>query len=77
MTERLKNFIDGAWVSSKAAETLQVLNPASVEVLAEVPLSPAAEVHEAAEVAARAFVDWRRTPVTDRVQPLFRLKKLM
>lgn len=77
MTERLKNYIAGAWVDSKAAETLAVLNPASCEVLAEVPLSPAAEVQQAATAAAEAWELWRRTPVTDRVQPLFRLKALL
>ena len=77
MSERLRNFIDGAWSPSTAAETLSVLNPASTAVLAEVPLSPAADVVKAAEVAARAFVGWRRTPVGDRIQPLFKLKTLL
>ena len=77
MSERLQNFIDGAWSPSTAAETLSVLNPASTAVLAEVPLSPAADVVKAAEVAARAFVGWRRTPVGDRIQPLFKLKTLL
>ena len=56
---------------------LNVLNPASTKVLAKVPLSPAAEVNEAADVAARAFVGWRRTPVGDRIHPLFKLKRLL
>ncbi|MDR3725033.1 MAG: aldehyde dehydrogenase family protein, partial [Terracidiphilus sp.] len=59
----MKNFVGGEWVSSAVTETLQVLNPASVEVLAEVPLSTAAEVHKAAEIAAQAWTGWRRTPV--------------
>ena len=58
-------------------ETLDVLDPASTKVLAKVPLSPAAEVNEAADVAARAFVDWRRTPVGDRILPLFKLRALL
>jgi malonate-semialdehyde dehydrogenase (acetylating)/methylmalonate-semialdehyde dehydrogenase len=77
MSERLQNFIDGAWSPSTAAETLSVLNPASTAVLAEVPLSPAADVNKAADGAARAFVGWRRTPVGDRIQPLFKLKSLL
>lgn len=77
MIERLQNFIDGAWRSSSTAQTLDVINPASVEVLAEVPLSPAEEVGQAAEAAARAFAQWRRTPVVERVQPLFKLKGLL
>jgi malonate-semialdehyde dehydrogenase (acetylating)/methylmalonate-semialdehyde dehydrogenase len=77
MSERLQNFIDGAWIASTAAETLSVLNPASTAVLAEVPLSPAADVNKAADGAAKAFVGWRRTPVGDRIQPLFKLKSLL
>ncbi len=77
MIERLTNYIDGVWESSSAAQALNVINPASAGVLAEVPLSPAAEVHKAAETAARAYIGWRRTPVGDRVQPLFKLKTLL
>ncbi len=77
MTERLPNFIDGNWQSSTAGQTLHVLNPASAKVLAEVPLSPREEVDRAVQSAARAFVAWRRTPVGDRVQPLFKLKVLL
>ena len=54
-----------------------MLNPATTEELARVPLSPAAEVEEAAQAAARALPSWRRVPVTDRVQYLFKLKALL
>ncbi len=77
MAERLQNFVDGAWRTSNAAQALDVLNPASAKVLAEVPLSTAKDVNDAVEVAERAFLEWRRTPVVDRVQPLFRLKTLL
>jgi malonate-semialdehyde dehydrogenase (acetylating)/methylmalonate-semialdehyde dehydrogenase len=77
MTERLQNFIDGAWRDSSAGEALNVINPASAAVLAQVPLSPAADVNQAVEIAERAFLLWRRTPVVDRVQPLFKLKALL
>ena len=58
--ERLQNFIEGAWRPSSASETLNVINPASAKVLAEVPLSPAADVNAAVEVAQRAFIEWRQ-----------------
>ncbi len=77
MTERLQNYIDGAWRSSAAEQALDVLNPASALVLAHVPLSPPDEVHQAAEAAARAFEIWRRIPVGERIQPLFKLKRLL
>ena len=75
--ERLQNFIDGGWRASSANEALNVIDHASAKVLAEVPLSPATDVNAAVEVAERAFIDWRRTPVVDRIQPLFRLKTLL
>jgi len=77
MSRRLNNYIDGGWRPSGAAQMLDVLNPASGQVLAEVPLSPAPEVAQAAESAARAFPAWRRTPAGERVQPLFKLKALL
>lgn len=77
MTEQLQNFINGEWKQSRAVESLNVLNPASTQVLARVPVSPAADVGDAVEAAARAFPIWRRTPVGERIQPLFRLKALM
>src|ERR1700683_5137501 len=75
--ERLQNFVDGGWRASSANDALNVIDPASAKVLAEVPLSPATDVNAAVEAAQRAFIDWRRTPVVDRVQPLFRLKTLL
>lgn len=77
MTERLRNYINGAWVDSPAAQTLPVHNPATAELLAEVPLSSAAEVDAVARAAAAAFTQWRRVPATQRIQVLFKLKELM
>ena len=71
---QLLNFVNGQWQRSQATEVLEVTNPASATVLAEVPLSPAEEVDEAAQAAANAFAEWRRTPVGDRIQYLFKLK---
>jgi malonate-semialdehyde dehydrogenase (acetylating) / methylmalonate-semialdehyde dehydrogenase len=73
----LQNYIDGQWCVSQASEYLEVVNPATAEVLARVPLSSAAEVAQAVESAAIAFQTWRRTPPTQRIQPLFRLKFLL
>ena len=52
-------------------------NPASLQVLAEVPLSPPEEVDAAALAAERAFPEWRRRPAGERIQPLFKLKALL
>src|SRR5690349_23647692 len=73
----IQNCIDGHWVTSSARKQQDVVNPATGEVLARVPLSDTSEVTRAIEAAAAAFPDWRRTPPEDRIQPLFKLKQLL
>ena len=74
---KIPNYVDGQWRESNAAEDLDVINPATGEALAKVPLSSAAEVARAVEAAASAWPEWRRTPPEDRIQPLFKLKQLL
>jgi len=76
-SDRLLNYIAGEWRPSSAAEYLDVVNPATVEVLGRVPLSPAAEVDQAARAASAAFPGWRRIPASERAQYLFKLKGLL
>jgi malonate-semialdehyde dehydrogenase (acetylating)/methylmalonate-semialdehyde dehydrogenase len=71
------NYIEGSWRESAATERIPVINPATGEELDRTPLSPAAEVDQAARAASHAFQAWRRTPVTERVQYLFKLKGLL
>ena len=73
----LKNYIAGQWVASGASQHLEVHNPATGEALARTPFSPADEVDQAAQAAWRASQEWRRTPATERIQYLFKLKELM
>jgi malonate-semialdehyde dehydrogenase (acetylating) / methylmalonate-semialdehyde dehydrogenase len=73
----LQNYINNTWQHASGAEYLDVMNPATAEVIAQVPLSPATEVDLAAQAAAEALIDWRRTPPTERIQYLFKLKDLL
>lgn len=73
----LQNYLNGEWRTSRATQTLDVLNPATAEVLAKVPLSPAQEVDEVAQTAYAAYQEWRRVPPGDRIQYLFKLKALL
>jgi malonate-semialdehyde dehydrogenase (acetylating)/methylmalonate-semialdehyde dehydrogenase len=74
---RLLNYIDGQWVASTTHEYLDVINPATGEVLAQTPLSSEPDVAQAIEAAAAAFPEWRRTPPGERIQYLFKLKQLL
>lgn len=73
----LQNYVNGQWVAAAAAAYLDVFNPATGEVMAQVPLSTAAELDAAAHVAHRAYQQWRRVPAPERIQPLFKLKQLL
>src|SRR5437660_11659276 len=76
-TIKLTNYVNGQWTDSRASEWRDVVNPATGETLAQVPLADAAEVNQAVEAASAAFPEWRRTPPEDRIQPLFKLKMLL
>ena len=72
----LKNYIDGEWVESKG-EVVDVVNPATYQTIARVPISTGAEMDAAVEAAKEAFPDWRRTTPVARARYLFRLKELL
>lgn len=76
-TQLLPNYIDGAWQRSASEAHVDVTNPATGDVLAAAPLTPAEEVDAAVEAADKAFQTWRRVPAPDRVQYLFKLKQLL
>ena len=71
------NYINGEWVKPKVKEYFDVINPATGKVIAKTPLSTKADVDAAAKAASDAFQSWRRVPVNDRVQYLFKLRNLM
>ena len=73
----LNNYINGKWVPSKSGKFRDVLNPATTEILSKVPVSSSNELDEAVQAAHKAFQDWRKVPVTKRVQYLFKLKELL
>jgi malonate-semialdehyde dehydrogenase (acetylating) / methylmalonate-semialdehyde dehydrogenase len=73
----LKNYIGGKWVDAEASGTVEVTNPSTGEVIAEVPLSTRAETNRAIAAAAQAYKTWSKTPVARRVQPLFKLSQLL
>ncbi len=59
-------LIDGQWVESASGDTMEVLNPATEEVLKRVPRAGAAETERAIAAAKAAYCDWRRTPAPTR-----------
>ena len=73
----LLNYMGGAWIPASSQRTVEVVNPASGEVLAAVPLSGKDDVDRAVTVASQAFSTWRRVPAVQRARTLFRFKNLL
>jgi len=71
------NYINGEWIKPAVKDYFDVINPATGEVIAKTPLGGKADADAAAKAASEAFVSWRRVPVNDRVQYLFKLRNLM
>ena len=71
------NFIAGEWISASGADVSPVIDPATNELLATVPVDGSDAVAEAVSAAARAYPDWRSVPPGERIQFLFRFKQLL
>jgi acyl-CoA reductase-like NAD-dependent aldehyde dehydrogenase len=59
-----------------SGEQRALVSPVDGAALGTLTAATSAEVARAVEVAATAFTTWGRTPVKERVQPLFRFKEL-
>ncbi len=77
MAAKVLDFINGQWTDAKAADLLDVINPAQGASIAEVVMTPKEVVAEAVEAGHAAYREWRLTPVTDRIQYLFKFKMLL
>ena len=70
-------YVDGAWVDADSGETFPVVNPATGEVVADVPRMGAAETRRALAAAERALPAWKARTAKDRARVLRRLADLM
>ena len=77
MTDLIKNFIGGKWVESRAGVMFETVNPATLEVIAQVSLAAAADVDMAVAAAKAAYNDWRLTPAPRRGEILFRVAEIL
>lgn len=77
MTKQLKNFINGEWVTAKSTVYEDVPNPATGEILAQVPLSNEDDFQLAVDAADEAFKTWSKTPVPRRARLMFKFQQLL
>ena len=71
----LKLYIGGTW--RKTAETIPVLNPATEEVIGQLPVAQRQDLDDALEAAESGFRIWRATSPRDRAELILRAARLM
>jgi len=73
MSHHRKFFIDGTWVEPDGQETLDVINPATEEVVTAIALGQASDVDKAVAAARRAFESFSLTTREERLALLERV----
>jgi succinate-semialdehyde dehydrogenase/glutarate-semialdehyde dehydrogenase len=74
---RQANCVDGKWIEADSGKTIAVKNPATGEIVGEVPALGAAETRRAIEAANRALPGWSGMLAKERAAILRRLFELM
>ncbi|GMI74640.1 hypothetical protein HRI_001133300 [Hibiscus trionum] len=74
---RVPNLIGGRFVDSQSLASIDVINPATQEVVSQVPLTTNEEFKAAVFAAKRAFPSWRNTPSTVRQRIMFKFQELI
>jgi aminomuconate-semialdehyde/2-hydroxymuconate-6-semialdehyde dehydrogenase len=74
---RLVNFIGGSFRAPASGEYFDDVNPATAEVIAEIPDSDGRDVDDAVSAAKTAFPAWSRTPAVERSRLLLKLADLV
>ncbi|WP_017814127.1 MULTISPECIES: methylmalonate-semialdehyde dehydrogenase [Paenibacillus] len=74
---KLKNYIGGKWLESKTTNYEDVYNPATGELICQVPISTREDVEYAAEIALAAFHKWKQIAVPRRARILFNYQQLL
>lgn len=74
---KLKNYINGEWVTSTTNEYEVVVNPATKEPICEVPLSTFEDLNKAVDLAQIAFKEWKEVAVPRRARILYKFHQLL
>ncbi|HVM57840.1 MAG TPA: gamma-aminobutyraldehyde dehydrogenase [Gaiellaceae bacterium] len=76
-TTSYKCFVGGEWVDAASGQTMEVINPATGETIAEVPSCGAEDVDRAVEAAKKALPEWLDATPKERSELLHKLADVM
>ncbi|KAG2704945.1 hypothetical protein I3843_05G028800 [Carya illinoinensis] len=74
---RVPNLIGGRFVDSQSFTSIDVLNPATQQVVSQVPVTTIEEFKAAVFAAKRAFPLWQNTPIVTRQRIMFKFQELI
>ena len=77
MIPQVPLLINGQFIQSASTNLLDVVNPATQDVLANVPLATNDEIEIAISGAQAAFELWKETPVSERARLMLRYQTLL
>jgi malonate-semialdehyde dehydrogenase (acetylating)/methylmalonate-semialdehyde dehydrogenase len=77
MTHQVPLLINGKFIQSKSTTKQNVVDPATQEILAEVPFATRDEIELAVSGAKAAFLQWKETPVSERARLMLRYQHLL
>jgi 1-pyrroline dehydrogenase len=64
-------FVDGEWMEASGGETVDIVNPATEEVVGQVPKGTVADVDRAVAAARAAFGAWSQSTPQERAKALY------
>src|SRR5258707_6043146 len=73
----VKLLLDGKFIDSRTSEWHDVVNPATEEVLAQVPFTTDEEINAAVASAKQAYKTWKNTPLATRARTMLKLQALV
>ncbi|WP_417249512.1 NAD-dependent succinate-semialdehyde dehydrogenase [Celeribacter sp.] len=76
-SEKIELLIDGQWRQGSEGKTESLLDPATEEVLAQVPHASAADLDEALAAAAKGFKVWKKKTAIERYSILAKAADLI
>ena len=74
---QFKMWIGGKWVDAESGKTYPVFNPATEEIIAQLPLGGKADVDKAVEAARKAFPIWSKKPQAERSQIAMKIAAML
>ncbi len=77
MLDLVKLHIDGAWRDGECDQQIDIVNPATEEIIGKVAMASPSDIEDALSAAQRGFFVWRDLAVAERSKMIAQIGQLM